>query len=240
MKRSPINMAERPQQPRRLAEVWQAAKPAKPIKAAAANELLIYDSIGEDFWTGGGITHQNVVDFIAALPADTAEIVVRINSPGGDVFEGVGIYNALVNSGKRIVVKIDSLAASIASIIAMAGDEISIAGNGQMMIHRAWTFAYGNAEDFLKEAATLESIDGSIIDTYAARTGQTADDLKPMLSAETWLDAKTALEKGFVDKVDELKGKQKESAPDTSAAQQRLNILRQQNENRKRIAALAA
>jgi len=206
MKKTPITFAfDRPQASDRLKTAWCAARNAATAKASATNELLLYDVIGLDFWTGGGITPGMVNDWLDKLPADTTEIVVRINSPGGSVFDGVAIYNALVNSGKRVVVKIDSLAASIASIIAMAGDEISIAGNGQIMIHKAWSWAVGNADDFLKEAAALESIDGALVATYVARTGQSAEAITKMMGEETWLNAEAAKEKGFVETIQSLK-----------------------------------
>ena len=195
----------------RLKSAWEnAAKIDRP--QAAATDLLIYDRIGPDYWTGGGITHQSVTDWLGALPVEAEEITVRVNSPGGDVFEGVGIYNALVawqagQEGRKITVRIDALAASIASVIAMAGDEIVIGGNAMMMIHRASTITMGNAADHQSTAATLESIDQIIIDTYEARTGQKPEDLKAWLNGETYMTAAEAVERGFADRSETLKGK---------------------------------
>lgn len=197
--------------PQKLRSLWEnAAKMDRP--AAAANELLLYDRIGPDYWSGGGLTHQSVTDWLGALDAPTSDITVRINSPGGDVFEGVGIYNALVTwsnaqEGRKITVKIDSLAASIASVIAMAGDEIEIAGNAMMMIHRASTMTWGNAADHKASATTLEQIDQIIVDTYEARTAQKPEDLKAWLDGETYMTAAEAVERGFADKKTDLKGK---------------------------------
>jgi ATP-dependent protease ClpP protease subunit len=205
--------------PAKLKTVWEnAAKIQKP--QALSHELLIYDRIGADYFTGGGITHQSVTDWLAGLEPSNSAITVRINSPGGDVFEGVGIYNALVawqagQDDRKITVKIDALAASIASVIAMAGDEIVIGGNAMMMIHRASTITMGNAADHLSTASTLESIDQIIVDTYEARTGQKPTDLKGWLDAETYMTAAESVERGFADRSETLKGKPETKDPET-------------------------
>jgi ATP-dependent protease ClpP protease subunit len=204
--------------PARLKTVWEnAAKIQKP--QALSHELLIYDRIGADYFTGGGITHQSVTDWLAGLEPSNSAITVRINSPGGDVFEGVGIYNALVawqreQDGRKITVRIDALAASIASVIAMAGDEIVIGGNAMMMIHRASTITMGNAADHLSTAATLDSIDKLIVDTYEARTRQKPEDLKGWLDAETYMTAAESVERGFADESETLKGKPEPKDPE--------------------------
>jgi ATP-dependent Clp protease, protease subunit len=244
MKKNPITVSaeRRAEMPERLAKAWASAQGAtKARNAAASNELLIYDVIGYDFWTGGGVTPEMVSAFLDGLPKDTSEIIVRVNSPGGSVFDGIAIYNLFVNSGKRVLIKVDALAASAATIICMAGDEIAMAGNAQMFIHKAWSIAMGNAEDFLKEAAALESIDGSLIATYAARTGQTDETIDKMMADETWLNAASAKEKGFCDVIETLKNPpaapEVEPAPEAKA---RMNILRQKAQLRSRQAALAA
>ncbi len=242
--------------PERLASAWDAAKStAKP--EAKDNELLLYDWIGIDPWTGEGVSAAQVVDWLGKLPAEASEIVVRINSPGGEIFEGVAIYNQLINSGRRVVVRIDSIAASISSVIAMAGDRISMAGNAQMMIHKGWSLVLGNADDFRKEAETLDSIDsGSIASTYAARTGQTPEAITQMMADETWLSAEAAKEKGFVDEIEALKTAPKDKKAALIAAEEeaaalkakaeaeanaaRTNTLRQKAQLRSRQAALAA
>ena len=205
--------------PAKLKTVWEnAAKIQKP--QPLSHELLIYDRIGSDYFTGGGITHQSVTDWLAGLEPSNSAITVRINSPGGDVFEGVGIYNALVawqagQDDRKITVKIDALAASIASVIAMAGDDIVIGGNAMMMIHRASTITMGNAADHLSTASTLESIDQIIVDTYEARTGQKPTDLKGWLDAETYMTAAESVERGFADKSETLKGRPEHHDPET-------------------------
>jgi ATP-dependent protease ClpP protease subunit len=219
----------------KLAEFWNNARAAvKP--QASVTDLLLYDRIGHDYWDGGGLTHQHVTDWLAALPGGTDAIAVRINSPGGDVFEGIGIYNALASwsqavEGRKITVHIDSLAASIASVIAMAGDEIVIAGNAMMMIHPASTITWGTADEHRQSAGVLDSIDATILKTYESRTSQKSEDIKGWMDAETYMTADQAVERGFADRAEALKTKQEpepEPTPDNSAASRILAIRRAQ------------
>lgn len=208
----------------RLHQLWQNARTAER-PAAVASELLLYDRIGPDYWSGGGLTHQFVSDWLAALPSGTNDITIRINSPGGDVFEGVGIYNALLTwqaaqTGRTITVRIDAMAASIASVIAMAGDEIVIAGNAMMMIHRASTMTWGTAGDHRATATLLEQIDGTILATYVARTEQAEADVKAWMDAETFMTAEESVARGFADRSEALKTKtQPEPSPETDGNQ---------------------
>ena len=174
--------------------------------AAKANEpatLSIYDEIG--FW---GVQAK---DFIRDLGAVSAKVLnVEINSPGGDVFAGLAIYNALRASGKEIVVKVMGVAASAASLIAMAGDKIVMPKNTFMMVHNPWSFAIGNAEELRETADTLDKIGDSLLKTYVARTGKSEDEIKPLLAKDTWLTADEALEMGFATEVvDNLEAKAK-------------------------------
>lgn len=161
--------------------------------------LDIYDEIG--FW---GVQAKDFVDQLRGVKAKVLN--VEINSPGGDVFAGLAIYNALRASGKEIVVKVMGMAASAASLIAMAGDKIVMPKNSFMMIHNPWSFAMGNADELRETAATLDKIGGSLLQTYASKTGLGEDDLKAMLATDTWMTADEALEKGFATEVvDEIK-----------------------------------
>lgn len=171
------------------------------MKAARNNaaEIFIYDVIG-DPWDG--TTAKQFAKDLKALGA-VSELRVFINSPGGSVFDGHAIYNQLARHKARKLVNIDGIAASIASVVAMAGDEISIAANGMMMIHDPWTLGFGNAEDFRKLADTLDKIGGTILDTYVARTGTDADRIAAMMREETWLDARDAVDLGFADSIGE-------------------------------------
>ena len=126
---------------------------------------------------------------------------VRINSGGGLVFEGVAIYNALARHPAHIVVHIDSIAASIASVIAMAGDEIRISEGSNIMIHKPWSGAWGDAEMLRKEADILDKLESGIIDIYAARTGAKRSDLVAWVGAETWFTGQEAVDAGFADEM---------------------------------------
>jgi len=161
--------------------------------------LDIYDEIG--FW---GVQAKDFVDQLRGVKAKVLN--VEINSPGGDVFAGLAIYNALRASGKEIVVKVMGMAASAASLIAMAGDKIVMPKNSFMMVHNPWSFAMGNADELRQTAATLDKIGGALLETYASKTGLGEDELKTMLATDTWMTADEALEKGFATEVvDEIK-----------------------------------
>lgn len=169
------------------------------VRALAKNraEIMIYDPIGGD-WYGNGVTAQRFVDDLAAL-GDVKDITVRINSPGGEVFDGFAIYNALKNHPAQVHVQIDGLAASIASVIAMAGDLVTMGTGAMIMIHDPWSIALGDADDFRGAAEMLDQIKVGIIDAYAVRTGIDRDELSTMMDKETWLTVDEAIEKGFAD-----------------------------------------
>ncbi len=169
-------------------------------------ELLIYDIVGED-WYGEGLTAKSVVQEIAALPPEVDTITVRINSPGGDVFDGVGILNALLAFRGTVNVQIDSLCASIASVIAMAGKRITMAETAMLMIHNPWTIEVGDANDFLKAAETLNQVRaGTMLPAYA-RSGLSQEQIIAIMDAETWYTAAQAKEAGWVDAITELPAK---------------------------------
>jgi len=168
--------------------------------SAKTAEILIYEQIGYSWWDDSGVESKDFVEKLAAL-GDVDEITVRINSPGGDVFEGVAIYNALKTHNAKINVQIDSLAASIASVIAMAGDTITISDSAMIMIHNASGFCMGEAADMRKMADVLDKIrDAQLLGAYA-RTGKTPEELTSMMDAETWFTAKEAVDAGFADSI---------------------------------------
>lgn len=158
--------------------------------------LYIYDEIGPA-WMG----LIDAIDVAMALKqiGDVPEISVRINSPGGDVFQAAAIFNHLRQNSAQIAVKIDGVAASAASIIAMAGDTIEISQNGMIMIHQASTIAIGNQAEMIKTAELLGKVDGTMIDTYVQRTGNDAAKIKGWVEAETWFTADEAVTNGFAD-----------------------------------------
>lgn len=167
------------------------------VRAAAGSdpaEILLYDEIG--FW---GITAK---DFAAALAAaGDGPIRVRINSPGGDVFDGMAIYNQMLVHPARVDTVVDGLAASAASYIALAGQTVSMHDSSMMMMHNAWGFAVGNRHAMTEMAGVLAKIDGQLAGIYAHRTGKPADEMAAMMDAETWLTAQEAKDAGFADAV---------------------------------------
>lgn len=159
----------------------------------SATEIELYDEIG--FW---GV---NAKSFKQKLNG-AGDIVLKINSPGGSVFDGVAIYNDLKAHKGNVRVEITGIAASIASIIAMAGDEIAIADNAMMMIHNAWTIAAGNAEELTAQAEILAKIDGQLASTYAAQKGTPGiRAIKQMMADETWMTGKEAKANGFATEI---------------------------------------
>ena len=161
-------------------------------------EILIYGEIGRDFW-GEGIAAEDLVKDLAEL--DVATLDVRINSVGGQVFEGLAIFNALNRHPAKVTTYIDGMAASIASIVALAGDTVRIAENAFVMIHNAHGIEVGNASDMRKMADILEKLDGSLVEMYVAKTGKSEKVISAMMDEETWWNAAEALEVGFVDEV---------------------------------------
>lgn len=169
-------------------------------KGKSEAEILIYEDIG-DSWFGGVTAKQFSEDLKAVGAVDT--IHVRINSAGGDVFTGLAIYRNLVEHKARVIVHIDGFAASIASVIAMAGDEIEISEAAFLMIHDAWAVAIGNADDMRTMAGLLDTTSNSIRDVYCARTGLSASAVDDLMDAETWMTAAEAVEKGFATRMAE-------------------------------------
>lgn len=163
-------------------------------------EIWLYDEIGANFWTGDGITAKTFQKELAAL-GKVQNITLRINSPGGDVFDGFAIYSQLMAHPANIDVEVDGLAASIASIIAMSGDRIRMAKNAMMMIHNPQGVAIGDANEMERVKALLDQIKGNLTATYVDRTGAKAADIEKWMDEETWFTAEAAVERGFADAV---------------------------------------
>jgi ATP-dependent Clp protease, protease subunit len=161
--------------------------------------ISIYDVIGYDYWSGEGVTAKRVASALRSMGAGA--VTVNVNSPGGDMFEGLAIYNLLREHKGEVTVKVLGLAASAASIIAMAGDTVQIARAGFLMIHNAWVVAMGNRNDLREYADTLEPFDAAMADIYAARTGKTDKQVAKMMDAETWIGGSSAVEDGFADEL---------------------------------------
>lgn len=170
----------------------------KLILAADKAEILLYDVIGEDMF--GGISARAFAEELGRAKS-VKQIDVRINSPGGDAFAGITMHNLLRSHPANVTTFVDGLAASAASIVAVAGDQVEMASNAMMMIHRAWTIAMGNAQDFEKQAHLLNTIDGTLAETYAAKTGGDAAGILEQMTTETWLTAEQAMDQGFADRI---------------------------------------
>jgi len=172
------------------------SKPWYKIQNIGGNsaDVWIYDEIG-----GWGITAQNLVSELSVL--NVAEITVHLNSPGGDVFDGIAIMNSLRDHPANVVIKVDALAASIASVIAQAGNKIIMGRNSTMMIHNASGFAMGEAEDLIKMAELLTATTENIASIYAERAGGTKGQWLKVMAVETWYTADEAVAAGLADEV---------------------------------------
>lgn len=169
------------------------------VKALSANsaEISIYDEIGA--W---GVSAKSFMDELKAL-GNVSDITLRLNSPGGSVFDGMAIYNQLKGHKAQITVYVDGLAASMGSVIAMAGDLVVMPENAMMMIHNPWTVGIGDAEELRKNADLLDKIKTAMLSAYTQKTGKSAEEISALMDAETWFTGAEALEHGFADEAHE-------------------------------------
>ncbi len=179
-------------------------RPADGTEDADVAAAFLYDAIVDtdadaEWW--GGVAPQSFVKALRAITAST--IHMRINSPGGSVFAARTIETALREHKAKVIVHIDGLAASAATFIAMAGDEIVMSPGAMFMVHKAWTIAWGNADDLQDTAALLTKLDGTLVDTYATRTQQDKQQIADWMAAETWFTAQEAVDHGFADRLSE-------------------------------------
>ncbi|TGN96118.1 head maturation protease, ClpP-related [Burkholderia sp. USMB20] len=166
------------------------------VNAADANATIsMYGQIGET-WDGTGITSNRIAAALRNVGAGK-DVVVNINSPGGDFFEGVAIYNLLRQHDAHVTVNIMSLAASAASVVAMAGDVINIGEGAFLMIHNAWSVVVGNRNDLKDAAKTLGRFDDAMASLYAKRTGMSKSDAQVLMDKESWIGADDAVKQGF-------------------------------------------
>ena len=156
--------------------------------------ISIYEEIG--YW---GVTADNMRRQLDSI--DAKEIELRLNSPGGDVFDGIAIYNDLLSHPASVKVKISGLAASAASLIAMAGDTIEMADTAFLMIHNAWAVAMGDHQVMAEMQEMLRKVDGSLARTYQLRTGASEDEVREWMDAETWFSAEEAKDAKFIDQI---------------------------------------
>jgi len=170
-------------------------------KSGEVPEVLIYDMIGTDFW-GDGVSPKSFRLALSEIQDEGhKKINLRINSPGGFVSDGFTIYNTLTQSGLDIDVYIDGLAASMASVIAMAGNKVYMAENAELMIHNVWSIVVGDFSEMEKEAQHLRSLTAMIANIYSKKTGIESDEILRMMAEETWMSGSVAAELGFIDEV---------------------------------------
>ena len=191
--------------------------------------ITIYDIIGEDMWTGGGFTARRMNAALRSIGAK--DVTVKINSPGGSVFEGFAIYNELRQHNAKVTVEVMGIAASAAAYIAMAGDEIKMGLGSFIMVHNAWGGVVGNRNDLAEAIETLSKIDGAQMDIFEARTGLPRDEIETYMNAETFFTAKDAVAKGFADEVFDAPkvDAQARTAPEINAKHRLEVILAQAN-----------
>lgn len=161
-------------------------------------ELIFNGPISDETWWGDEITPTMFRDELSKVKGN---LTVWLNSPGGDCFSASQIYTMLRNHNGKITVKIDGIAASAASVVAMAGDETLISPTGMIMIHNPMTFASGNKADMEKTIAVLEEVKESIINAYARKTSLSRNKISRLMDEETWMNAEKALQLGFVDSI---------------------------------------
>lgn len=162
-------------------------------------DVIVDTDADAEWW--GGVSAQA---FVKAFAAMTAPVVhLRINSPGGSVFAGRAMEQAVREYKGTVIAHVDGYAASAATMPLMAASEVEIAPGGMIMIHKAWTIAMGNSDDLMQTADLLDKIDGTLVKTYAARTGAAESDVSAWMAAETWLTSEEAVERGFADRISE-------------------------------------
>lgn len=172
------------------------------MKGDKAAEILIYSDIGDSWW-GDGVTAKDVAEQLKAL--DKVETIdVRINSYGGDVFDGLAIYRQLVDfKSAKIVTHVDGIAASAASVVAMAGQTIKVAETSFIMIHDAWTIAMGNAAELRAVAERVDTTSSELAKLYAHRSGKTEAVMREYMHQEKWFNAQEAIDAGLADEIAE-------------------------------------
>ena len=207
--------------PASVLDRYDAAAGVRAV-AKGDNVITMFDSIGEDYWSGEGVTAKKVQSQLRAIGDRAVE--VHINSYGGDMFEGIAVYNVLREHPQNITVKVMGMAASAASIIAMAGDTVEIGAASFLMIHNCWVFAGGNRHELRATADWMEPFDAAMTGVYAARAGAEAEQIVKWMDAETFMSGATAIERRFADAL--LPADQIETDAKAQASDRSLNELR--------------
>ncbi len=183
----------------RAFERWNPGLRAALVEDEEDRSISVYDVIGYDYWTGDGVTARRIAAALRSLGA--GPVTVNVNSPGGDMFEGLAIYNLLREHKGDVTVKVLGMAASAASIIAMAGDTVQIARSAFFMVHNSWVIAAGNRNDLRETADWLEPFDAAMADIYSARTGADIKAVGKLMDAESWIGGSAAIEQRFADEL---------------------------------------
>lgn len=181
-----------------MKKFWKWKNQAQTETAPAERILFLNGTIAEESWFDDDVTPQLFKD---ELMAGSGDITVWINSPGGDCVAAAQIYNMLMDYKGNVTVKIDGIAASAASVIAMAGTKVIMSPVSMMMIHNPMTVAFGNSSEMQKAIEMLGSVKDSIINAYEIKTGLSRAKLSHLMDAETWMDANKAVELGFADEI---------------------------------------
>ena len=182
----------------KMKKFWKWRNQAEAGTAPEERTLFLNGTIAEESWFDDDVTPQL---FKEELNAGNGDITVWINSPGGDCVAAAQIYNMLTNYSGKVTVKIDGIAASAASVIAMAGDTVLVSPVSMMMIHNPATIAWGDSAEMQKAVAMLDEVKESIINAYEIKTGLDRKKLSKLMDAETWMDANSAVEYGFADEI---------------------------------------
>jgi ATP-dependent protease ClpP protease subunit len=169
-------------------------------------EIVLYGTVGDSFWSDG-FTSMDVIEALAALGRDS-DVTVRINSGGGIAWEGAAIYNALAAHRGKVTVYVDAIAASAASIIAMAGDETIMRVGSLMMIHDPSSYTFGDAADHQKSIDMLDKLAIQMASIYAEKTGESVEKMREIMRAETWLTADDAVSQKFADHSDQAQAEE--------------------------------
>ena len=171
-------------------------------KSSSTAEILLYGGVGEDVWDESSVSAKQFSDALKDLPKGVSQIDLRINSPGGSVFDGVSIYERLKSHRAKVTAYVDGISASIATIIMMAADEIVISEGGMVMIHKPMAGVYGNTTEMEQMVNLLDKIESQMTSIYSKRTGMSRIEIAKMLdSGDTWFTAEEAVEAGLVDSI---------------------------------------
>lgn len=160
-------------------------------------EVMIYDEIGNY-----GVDAKSFIDEVKAIPTDKS-VLLRINSPGGSVIDGLAIYDAISRMPQKVTTRIEGMAASMASVIALAGDEVTMSENSLYMIHNVWGGETGESTDLRKAADLMDKMGDRLVSIYMSKTGESEEQIRAWMDEETWFDSSEAVKAGFVDKIEE-------------------------------------